>query len=1128
MPIDVTAFDGLQDMKYGAEPVLIVELLGVFYSTKTFRNSDGNTINGKIISISGLDTSIKHGDSGASGNVNITMDDIDQTFKNIVFDNDLQKTPVNIYLGFAVLGVVGVGVCIFKGEMITPIEVVTFPPQFIFSIAQRIDDYEIGFSLEEDTVLNISSSAIGQPWPICFGNVIRQPALKMTEQVSGVSLTRYSILSCSDINNLEKAAEQFGKVQYDSDQYNNQLPDYLTSRTMEKGTITKNIITEDVFGLFNMDFDKDKFATIMNDYHTAYVQLITIKDSLVKKCPDRREDILAFADMVSINEQNQRWYQYFALKTEEYRIKIEFTESQIIYYQSKIDLVGFIEPEEMARMALYAQMLKYYMKALPMLIQIHNELLDFTSGYQAATAWQAAEIPIKKQKLLQMILTEIYIDYGSRLPLDIEFPFTINGALMLGIFDGTKITITQNQIPTDKNVELAARVSESPSKIWIVDTTISLRGKYCFLTGPNGRRLIFITDQYGNECNFKTVLWYQTDTVEFDEEWMIVETSPYILDHWVTPKLLEDLDKVQDSGWGFDVGDIVLYGNDYSDYYIANSYPSTEVVEVYAHRTIGNVTKLVPVPESYYRVNLSYSYFGYDTTCIKLPRPLHQYQDEGWSDEIYVSLKSTLPYNTADVIKWIFENYTDIAVDSASFSEVAGYLTNYPSHFMLSERANAIEVAERIAWQARCAIVIRNNTVYIKYLSKRYDSVKEIVSNTIIIDSLKYSVSETDNLATKFVATWNMDGAREERKIILRNNIPKYGLIEKSEHFFIYNIQDLVIKSATFWLFRYSNSWKRCSFSTILSHIDLEVYDAITLNYNVPIYGIIEQITYNILEGRIDFVMWIPEKCGANLEYPFAFPKDVSVSLVYPYTDDLYTGGTGGDWSDRPADIGSEYPSDQWEALHQPGDPINNRTTTDYAVRTDKTPEVKEEPALRIDLSATKIYDPTTKLETTGDTLLSVVEQPISKSNVLAINTKFNFYDWIAKKIANFDICYDETKNKFTVCSAGGGGGFWFGKIKERTGDDHAVVTPYIPNVAAATPPNGVTMGEDVPFIWIGKDTWLDVGDDVIVFNVTLPNFKSPDTGDWTKGWAIALERALICRNFNPALIDSNFQIGCT
>ena len=88
-------------------------------------------------------------------------------------------------------------------------------------------------------------------------------------------------------------------------------------------------------------------------------------------------------------------------------------------------------------------------------------------------------------------------------------------------------------------------------------------------------------------------------------------------------------------------------------------------------------------------------------------------------------MSSSVGPNTADIIKWIVENYTDLSVDSVSHLDLQTKIDNYPSNFALFDKRDALQLIEDIAWQSRCVVYARNGTVYFKYLSEMPTPLKQ-------------------------------------------------------------------------------------------------------------------------------------------------------------------------------------------------------------------------------------------------------------------------------------------------------------------------------------------------------------------------------------------------------------------
>lgn len=341
----------------------------------------------------------------------------------------------------------------------------------------------------------------------------------------------------------------------------------------------------------------------------------------------------------------------------------------------------------------------------------------------------------------------------------------------------------------------------------------------------------------------------------------------------------------------------VFFVGDEEIVYVVNLLPST-ILRVAAFRTYDSgVRELVTVPQSYYTTRLS-DFNGYTVTEIVMTRPLSR-RAEGWEDDIYVSQTSSVGPNTVDIIEWLITKYTSFVVDSTSFNDVRTKIDNYPSNFPLLERRNIIEVLKDIAFQARCALYLRNDTFFIRYLSEEPDTNITITEDDVLPNSLIIGHTETEELVTKFVARWIYDHSKDEpNTAIYRYNVKKYGTQEREFNFFIYNILELVTKSATFWLIRMANTWRRLKLKTPLNKLQAEVFDVaeVTLDdfANGPIKCLIEQASYDSETHEISFDMWTPVRSGERETYDFAWPAYIDITLLYPTEDDLTNGIAGG------------------------------------------------------------------------------------------------------------------------------------------------------------------------------------------------------------------------------------------
>jgi hypothetical protein len=348
---------------------------------------------------------------------------------------------------------------------------------------------------------------------------------------------------------------------------------------------------------------------------------------------------------------------------------------------------------------------------------------------------------------------------------------------------------------------------------------------------------------------------YQTTAFDFGNR--IPYASPTILPEWLhlfpetqqifdllTVPLIPGEDEVTEAEswppstfWVAQAGSTARLVSVEKEKYVANILPST-VHAVYAYRGIDGVRKLAPVPSRYYTKNESETIYPGDiehdpfiATTITLNQPLSYYTYEDWEDGIYVTLTSDVSGNTADIIRHIAETYTDLTVDDTSFNAVKTKITNYPMNFALTSKQDAISLMEKIAWQGRCVTYARSGILYLKYLPKLETAAVTITEDDIIAGTLDVELTSTEDLITKFVARWRPTYAEEgEVQSIYRHNIAKYGKHEKDFSFFCYNLESLIEKSATFWMIRKCNTWKRVIFETSMKFLDLEVWDTITLD----------------------------------------------------------------------------------------------------------------------------------------------------------------------------------------------------------------------------------------------------------------------------------------------------------
>jgi hypothetical protein len=339
--------------------------------------------------------------------------------------------------------------------------------------------------------------------------------------------------------------------------------------------------------------------------------------------------------------------------------------------------------------------------------------------------------------------------------------------------------------------------------------------------------------------------------------------------------------------------------------YIVNLLPCT-ITRVAAMKTVNGISKLISVPSSFYTIYET-DYDGYTVTEIGMTKPLSERSEviteldgtkrtvsSNWSDELYVSVTSSIGPNPVNIIAWLLGKYTSLSVDTASFLHVYNRLLNYPSNFVLMERKNVMQLVEDIAYQSRCVVYVRDGIAFIKYLSEEPTSAATISASDVLANTLKITLSSTDDVATKHVISWSRSQSEGDLNLILKHNVAKYGTHDKSTSYYTQNIYDNVLKSATFWMIRDANVWKQVEFSTPIKHLALEVFDCVTLDLPdvapAPVKAIITSMAYDVGAQEIAFICWTPIKAGQNTPYTFAWPADIPAGTSFPPDEERLAG----------------------------------------------------------------------------------------------------------------------------------------------------------------------------------------------------------------------------------------------
>lgn len=503
-------------------------------------------------------------------------------------------------------------------------------------------------------------------------------------------------------------------------------------------------------------------------------------------------------------------------------------------------------------------------------------------------------------------VTEIFtVDGGSRFLQDTATTITVGNVKMHGIFTSDQFTVTSSPVADFTTpINIADRGSDTDvSVFWLSDASINLRGKYIKVTQDGETYTNRVLQQIGAKCYMANAM---PDDVLLTAGGQVAEAAGVALESWFiddTTQHALDINLIPDSDseWTITDGAYIESWRTSVNYnvYIANLLPASTIYQVIGKRNYKNKEVYTPIPSSYYSILSSgecVTLLGRNCTALRFNTSLESIEGEGWTGDVYVSLRSSQPTtvapetNTARIIQYLISTYaTDLSVDSTSFNTVAGYIKYYPSNFMYNKVEPVLTLCAKIAWQARCALYIENNVVYIKYLSREPAPDHTVRANHIHEKTLNITMDD-NNIATRLISKWvhNYTGENDStHEYIAKNNISRYGLHSREIDFFIYTNLQLVTLSTNFWLYRYSHIWKHMRCELFLSKAGVQHFDCIEENIDTlgdfSIKGVVEEFSIDLDSPFVKIDVELACQSGTSIEDPLYWTAGIiPVSMEIP------------------------------------------------------------------------------------------------------------------------------------------------------------------------------------------------------------------------------------------------------
>lgn len=775
----------------GEEPIIVVVVtwspgFQVRYGSRQFPDYG---IQGKILEVSAFDDVVNINTGSNTSSVQVKLDDTDGSIKGYFDAVDVHKIPVTVYQWFSRLNFDQDAFVLFSGYINSPIVWKEGDRTFEFEIVDKIEDNQIGFSVEDGQFANVPQEMVGKPWPMPFGTVINSRTLQLDRIPTGAT-------------------------------------------KVATGIIDRHL-------QFNMD---------------------------AIDCESGKQ--LAIAACLSLVGADLQFDGTFGGQGQE----------------------------------VYDKGSQFQQRATDIRNQVGSRHLQDKLRLSRIQSHQGVNYD----------LNPIPIFNGFKFLQNVPVGILIGQTHYYGVFEGDFFHVISYRGPNDPN----SRVPYKPGVISNVPTSDSTL-PFPFGTPAGGGGIptpstvdiVFPSGDFIDRFYFGNIGdndFYTSTDQDRKEDPCGPRNLLIFPDARCSPNSLSRKNQRAYAGSndGFifnQAGTSVKPTDVYPIRYIVSIIPGTVLLGIAAMRSFGGQKELIAVPTDYYTVS-EVHYGTLTTLVVTVVQPLSSIPGEDWSNEVFATVVSPVGPNTADILKYLIQRWAPgFGIDTASFNDVRTHLEPFPSNFTITDRPNILQALKDIAYQCRCAIYVKNGVVFFKYLPKHYAGTESITENDVISKSLEVTTTRTEDIVTQYIGLWKGTGFPSlqqmalglpfaafqpvDNKLILQNNVPKYGLVKREVNYYIYNDESLVEKSVLFWMSRLSNQFKLIKFKTFLSKITIETFDTITLNFSHnyvsigEIDAIVQKASYDSNSKEIEIECWVPVLLGTMTQYENAMPADNEFSV---------------------------------------------------------------------------------------------------------------------------------------------------------------------------------------------------------------------------------------------------------
>jgi hypothetical protein len=906
----------------GLEPIMVLGIVWTSGIEYFYADTELPEAPGIILTMGNIENVTKFDGVGSSSNISIVLDDSANLIKPFFDIIDIHKVPAKIYQLFKGIPFSD-KFLIFQGEIVSPIVWKEGDRSFSFDVVSTIQDNEVGFTPEEGLFTNLPYFGIGKPWPLVFGTATNVPGLTY-QPTPNASIAQ-------PVGNFYFQAGNEGSQDF----YNagRDLLDAIQQNAYAKFWLEN----AELSGLAGDDTTSDGSNLESAKYQIAFQQKLQAANAKILA----GNNAILRASNQYLTQQNKYTGAPTATVTQQ---GIPGTTSYG-YWTVSVDSNGNHSP------VLFAGSTTTGSANL-------GNVEDSADNPGGVADANVITISCDAIGVVQIFLLRTV--YPGGIPVNVaphgQGPWLVGGGIMspdsqdLVIVDsaatpggynvptGGDTTLLYNRVHSLMEGSLVLNAEYFEPNVWL-DCLVGNREMLVMFTNINlntGDAIAYFQDleqpifnlvpymngtilsvieaaKGGSAIDSGNPLYSLNPNIPFQIDFSFEPFSTYVepaindpiflgasaIPQYTIPIVNQQLSALILNGGT----SITLYGNGKQPTlatidWIVDSNPSI-VDGVFAYRNLNNVKTLYQVPASYYQV-VYVTYGSITATVIRMNNPLSSYSGQDWEDQIYATVTSgaTPVSNTVYQIIWIIDTYTTKTWDQDSFALAASYCAMYPSNFYIADKKNVIQMLDEMSYQARCSVWLDNDVFKIKFLPAVDTVVDILTENDVLLQSMEVSCDDTSKLITKYVAKWrnSYEESKGDNLVVVRNNYIKYGVVEQQYDFYIYNLQEMVAISASFWMFRKSNTFKLMKIKCPLTKLALETFDTIYLNFSHPYvandptntlgpYGtlaVVQGCTYDPSTQTANLDLWLPILFGDMFQYPGAWPYDLPENFIIP------------------------------------------------------------------------------------------------------------------------------------------------------------------------------------------------------------------------------------------------------